>query len=343
MWSPSALTRISIGLLTACVGFGLAGCGSTSGANTITLYNGQHDQTTAALAAAFTKQTGIKVRVRSDSEGTLVQEILQEGAASPADVVYTENTPALERLREKGVLGTVDASTLAQTPSQYNSPTANWVGVSARITVLVYNTRILRPSELPTSALDLADKRWAGKFGFAPTETDLQPVVISIAKARGDAAAVAWLKALKANAGNRIYPDNETVTAAVNSGASALSIENHYYWFRLAKEDGVANMHSAVSYLTPGDPGFVRDVSGAAVLRSSKHQAAAQELLAFLTSKRGEETLAASDSYEYPLGSGVAGAPVLRPFDQLQPSAITPADLGDGSLALQLERQAGIL
>ena len=55
------------------------------------------------------------------------------------------------------------------------------------------------------------------------------------------------------------------------------------------------------------------------MLESSKHQAAAQRFVAFLVSRQGQEILAHSESYEYPLGSGVATAKPLRPFDKLQP------------------------
>jgi len=54
----------------------LAGCGQASGANaqSITLYSGQHVQTTQALVAAFKKQTGITVNVRSDDEDQLADK-----------------------------------------------------------------------------------------------------------------------------------------------------------------------------------------------------------------------------------------------------------------------------
>jgi iron(III) transport system substrate-binding protein len=155
---------------------GLAACGSSSGssgpagsATTITLYNGQHEQTTAKLVAGFEKQTGIKVKVRSDDEDVLGNQILQEGSSSPADVFYTENTPVLEDLQEKGMLASIPSSTLAAVPRKYSSPQGDWVGVSARASVLVYNTSLAKPSELPSSILELAQPRWKGKVGFAPS------------------------------------------------------------------------------------------------------------------------------------------------------------------------------
>jgi len=333
-----AVGGLLAGSLAACGG--AASAGSSGSSQTITLYNGQHEQTTQALVAAFEKQTGISVTVRSDAEAVVTGQILQEGARSPADVIYTENSPPLERLQEQHLLAPVSASTLGSVPARFDSQANDWVGVSARVTVLVYNTRALSQAQLPASALDLASPKWKGKFGFAPSETDLQPVITSITRAHGRAAALAWLKGLKANAGSNVYPDNETVMAKVNSGQVQIALINNYYWYRLRLQLGVAAMHSAVAHLAAGDSGYVLDVSGAGVLASSRHKAAAQKFLAFLVSAQGQAIIAHSDSYEYPLRPGVAAAALLTPLSQLSPASNTVADLGDGSLPLSLLQQA---
>jgi iron(III) transport system substrate-binding protein len=323
--------------LTACGGSST----SAGSATTITLYNGQHEQTTAKLVAGFEKQTGIKVKIRSDDEDVLGNQILQEGSSSPADVFYTENTPVLEDLQEKGMLAPIATSTLAAVPRKYSSPQGGWVGVSARASVLVYNTSLIKPSELPSSILELAQPRWQGKVGFAPSETDFQPLITSISKLDGVAAAEKWLRGLQAN--GKVYPDNETVVAQVNNGESAVGLINHYYWYRLRDEVGASGMHSALHYYAPHDPGYLVDVSGAAVLKSSSQQAAAQKFVAFLVGRAGQEIIAHSQSYEYPLGSGVRTAQPLKPFDQLQPAPVTIPQLGNGSAPLALEQQLGLL
>jgi iron(III) transport system substrate-binding protein len=322
-------------------GSGAAGPGAPLAGQTITLYNGQHEQTTSRLVAAFERQTRVKVQVRSDDEATLADQILQEGENSPADVFYTENTPALEALREHGMLARLAPTTLASVPSRYSSPEGEWVGVSARVSVLVYNTSQLSPSQLPDSILELAQPRWRGKVGFAPSETDFQPLITSITAADGERAAERWLEGMKAN--SKLYPDNETVVAQVNNGESALGPINHYYWYRLRDEVGAGGLHSALHYFSPHDPGDLVDVSGAAVLKSSGHQAAAQAFVAFLVSQTGQEVLAHSQSYEYPLRPGVSPAPGLRPFEQLQPVDLSPSALGNGSRALALEQKVGLL
>jgi iron(III) transport system substrate-binding protein len=334
------------GFLGACGGGSSSASGTTPGgkAVTITVYNGQHQQTTEALIAAFEHQTGIQVKERDGDENELAAEIRQEGSRSPADVFFTENSPALMSLQEKGLLASVPASVLSQVPGQYSSPAGNWVGVSARVSVLVYNTSALQPSQLPSSVMDLADPKWKGKLALAPTETDFQPIVTSIALAHGQQAALQWLKSVAGNASNHDDPDNETVTADVNKGQAAIGLINHYYWFRLQQQlGGPGHMHSQVAYFAPRDPGYVIDVSGAAVLASSRHQAAADQFLAFLVAAQGQETIVKSDSFEYPLRPGVAAPAGLRPFDQLQPAPVTIADLGDGSEALKLIQQAQLV
>jgi iron(III) transport system substrate-binding protein len=336
----------------------LVGCGSASSAvsgdpnvaadsQSITLYSGQHEQTTDGLVAAFEKQTGITVKVRNDDEDILANLIAVQGSHTPADVFYTENSPALEFLQEKGLLAPVGSATLAHTPATYNSPQGDWVGVSARVSVIVYNPSLIPASQLPTSVMQLASPKYQGRLALAPSETDFQPIVTSVMKTYGQAAALTWLDKIKANAVSHMVPDNKTIVDEVNRGQVAFGVVNQYYWYRLEAEIGTSAMHSQITHFAPRDPGYVVDVSGAAVLRYSKHEAAAQEFLAFLVSRQGEEIIGRASgneqSYEYPLGSGVTTSAQETPFAQLQPNPITIADLGDGSAAIALLRQAGLL
>jgi iron(III) transport system substrate-binding protein len=169
-----------------CVGLVAAACGSSVGtvggsSQTLTLYNAQHEQTTDALISAFTKATGIKVRVDNDDEDDLTARIELEGSRSPADLFYTENSNWLEQLAQRGMLARVDSSTLANVPQADSASNGEWVGVSARVSVMVYNPSKISASQLPTSVLDLADPKWKGKIEIAPSETDFWPIVSSIA------------------------------------------------------------------------------------------------------------------------------------------------------------------
>jgi iron(III) transport system substrate-binding protein len=310
-------------------------------AGTITLYSGQHEQTVSKLVADFTKRTGIKVKVRSADEATLANQIIQEGSKSPADVFFAENPPALQVLSEKGLLAPVAPATLAAVPRARSAPSGDWVAISARAAVLDYNTEKLTKADLPKSLMELASPSWKGRFAIAPGETDFQPLITSIAKVRGDDAALAWLKAVKKNA--KVLEDNELIAAAVNKGSVEAGLVDHYYWYRERDEVGADNTHSALHYFAPHDPGMLVDVSAAAVLKSSKNAADAQRFLAYLVSKPAQTIIATSESYEYPLRPGVVNHKVIRPLGSIVPARVTATQLGDGKAALAMLQQVGLL
>ena len=108
-------------------------------------------------------------------------------------------------------------------------------------------------------------------------------------------------------------------------------------------ELGASNVHSKIAYFAPFDPGYVLDVSGAAVLHSTTHQAAAQKFLAFLISTQGQQIIAHSISFEYPIASGVTTAQPETPFDELQRTRSPFPSWGTGQRAISLLQQAGLL
>ncbi len=93
-WAYPLAALVLAGTLTACGGTSPASTGKAStGKVSITLYNGQHVETTGTLVAGFEKATGITVNVRSDDEDVLADEIVTEGARSPADVILYRELP----------------------------------------------------------------------------------------------------------------------------------------------------------------------------------------------------------------------------------------------------------
>lgn len=319
----------------------LAGCGGDDKSDELTVYSGQHEQTMKLLTDDFTRRTGIDVKVRRNSESALANQLLREGSASPADVFITENPPALTAVQRKGLFAPVEPATLAKTPSRYNAPKGDWVGVSARSAVLVYDPDKLKRSELPRRLLDLADSKWRGKLGFAPAESDFQPLITAIGKLHGTRAVSTWLEGLKAN--SKRYDGNVAIVMAVNGGEIEAGLIDHYYYYRTRDELGASKTRAKLHYFAPGDAGAFVDVSGAAALKSSDHKDEAQRFLAYLVSKPAQEIIATSQSYEYPLASGVRTKRDIKPFEQLKPPDISVDDLGDGSEALRALQDAGLL
>jgi iron(III) transport system substrate-binding protein len=308
----------------------------------LTVYSAQHEQTVDLLTKAFTKESGIDVKVRNGEAPELASELIKEGASSPADVFFTENSPELVLLSEKGLLAKAAPATLAAVPAADSGPSGDWVGVFARENVLAYNKDLVKQEELPASLLDLAKPEWKGKLAIAPADADFLPLVGAVVALKGRDAALAWLKGLRDNAA--IFDDDEGVAAAVERGGAAVGIVNSYYWARLRMEVGAAKMKSDIHHFAGGDVGGLINISGAAVVKASRKQAAAQKFLAFLVSKPAQELMARLDiTFEYPLAADVAANPALKPMAELSPPKIAVKDIGDDRDAGQLLREAGLI
>ncbi len=319
-----------------------AAASNAAPATTLTLYAAQHHQLVDMVIAAFTKQTGIAVKTRFGEAPELAAQIVREGARSPADLYFTENSPELVLLDEKKLLGPVDPATLQAVPAKYSPTDGSWVGVLVRENVLTFDPAKIKEAELPASLYDLAKPEWKGKVAIAPSDADFLPLIAASVALKGRDATLAWLKGLKANAA--VFDDDEGVVAAVERGSVATGVINSYYYYRASAEQGAGKTRSQIHHFGSGDLGALLNVSGAAVLKSSKHSPEAQKFLAFLVSQPVQDMIGKSDiDFEYPLAAGVAPNPALRPMDQLQPPDVSIKQLGDDSDAAKMLRQAGLL
>ncbi len=332
---------ISAGLAVTVATLGLTACSSSSDdANEITVYNAQHESLTKEWVDAFTKETGIKVTLRQGGDTALGNQLIAEGAASPADVFLTENSPAMALVENAGLFADVDKTTLDQVPAQFRPSTGKWTGIAARSTVFVYNKDKIPTDQVPASLLDLAQPQWKGRWGAGVSGADFQAIVAGLLALKGEDATKAWLAGMKANA--TAFPNNVATMKAVDSGQPDGGVIYHYYWYRDQAKTKESSSHTALHYFKNQDPGAFISVSGGGVLKSSKKQESAQKFLAFITAKSGQEVLRDGDSMEYPVASDVAANPALPPLADLQAPAVDPSKL-DAKKVTELMTQAGLL
>ncbi len=315
-----------------------AGCGDDG--PSIVVYNAQHEELLVDLAADFTEQTGIDVQLRNGSDLEMSAQLVAEGDASPADVFLTENSPAMAQVERAGLFEPLAPELTADIPEQYRPASAAWTGFVARSTVLVYNTDLVDPDELPDSIMDLADPEWAGRISFSPTGADFQAIVAAVLDLEGEEATRAWLAGIKEN--GTVYDGNNVVLQSVDSGQSEIGIIYHYYWYRDQAENGDVSDNSELYFFGDQDPGAFLSVSGAGILASSEHQADAEKFIAYLTSTAGQQVLADSYALEYPLNPAVDLAPPVEPLSELDPPDVDVSDL-DGATVVDLMTEAGFL
>ncbi|MBD1538501.1 iron ABC transporter substrate-binding protein [Arthrobacter sp. S13_S34] len=347
----SALAGIA---LAATAALGLTACGGSTtpaatgssdasagaGNGEITVYNAQHESLTKEWIEGFTAETGIKVTMRQGSDTELSNQIIQEGAASPADVFLTENSPAMTQVENDDLFADVDEATIAQVPEEFRPSTGKWTGIAARSTVLVYDKNKLTEDQLPTSMLDLANPEWKGKWAASPSGADFQAIVSALLELKGEAATEEWLKGMKENF--TAYKGNSTAMKAVNAGEVDAALIYHYYYYGDQAKTGENSNNVTPYYFKNQDPGAFVSVSGGGVLKTSKNQEAAQEFLKYVTGKKGQEILKDGTSFEYAIASDVPANEKLVPIAELQAPTVDPAKLNSEKVT-ELMTSAGLL
>lgn len=336
--------------LAAAAALGLAaatGCSSGDGAanepaddpDGLVVYNAQHESMATVWADAFTKETGIKVALRHGKDFELGNQLIAEGAQSKADVFLTENSPAMSLVESAGLFADVDPETMAQVPQRYSTTTGKWVGIAARSTVFVYNTR-LGQDDLPVSMLDLAKPEWAGRWAAAPGGADFQAVASALLLLQGEEVTREWLAAMKA--GSKPYSGNNALLQGVNAGEVDGGISYHYYWYRDQAKTKENSGNAALHFFGNQDPGAFVSVSGGGVLAAAKHPSEAQKFLRFVTGPVGQQALADSQEFEYTVGSSIPANPALKPLSELDAPQVDPSQL-NGPKIIELMTDAGLI
>lgn len=306
----------------------------------ITVYNAQHESLAQEWADAFTKETGIAVTIRQGSDLEVGNQIIQEGANSPADVFLTENSPAMVLVDNAGLFEPLPADITDQVPAQYRPENGHWTGIAARSTVFAYDTRKLTEDTLPKTMDELADPAWKGRWASSPSGADFQAIVAAYYALKGEEATVAWLKGMKEN--TVVVRGNRAAMAAANNGEVDGALIYHYYWFgdQAGTKENSGNV--ALHYFKHQDPGAFVSVSGGGVLASSKHKEDALKFLKFVTGAAGQAVLRDGTSFEYAVGVDAASNAALTPLADLDAPHVDPTQL-DNIKASELMTAAGLL
>lgn len=310
------------------------------GGTPLVVYNAQHVSLTKAWVAAFTHETGIAVTVRNGGDTELANQIVQEGAASPADVFLTENSPAMALVERAGLFGSLPAETLALVPAEFRPASGRWIGIAARSTIFAYNKTKLTPAQLPQTLLDLGEARWQGHWGASPSGADFQAIVGALLELKGEAATSAWLTAMKTNA--TAFRGNGVALKAVNAGEIDGAVIYHYYWFGDQAKTKENSNNTALHYFRGQDPGAFVSISGAGVLATSKHVAEAQALVKWIAGPGGQTILRTGDAFEYAVGVGAASNQALVPLADLHAPKVEPSRLNSAKVT-EMMIAAGLL
>ena len=304
----------------------------------LVVYSGRAERLVKPLFANFEFETGIELEVRYADSSQLAATLIEEGTRTRAGVFFSQDAGALGALSKRGRLASLPMSLLDRVAPQFRSPKGEWVGVSGRARVFVFDPRQVQN---PPETVDaLLDSRWKGKLGYAPTNASWHSFVTALRQVKGEAGARTWLAGFKANS-PRSYSGNTQVVQAAERGEIAIGLTNHYYVYELSGGD-LRNVNIRNEFAKPGDAGALVNVAGAAVLKESANDSAALELVEYLLSKEAQQYFA-TRTYEYPLISSVQAASALPPLNSLGSPVVDLSDLDTIDDSLKLLREVGLL
>jgi iron(III) transport system substrate-binding protein len=319
----------------------LAACTSegSSESDKLTIYSGRTTELVEPVIRRFEEKYNIDVDVRYGSTGGLAAALLEEADNTPADLFFAQSAGALGALSNQAIFAPVPDDLLALVDPRFRPKSGDWIGISGRARVVVFNTDTVTESELPDSYMGYTKEEWRGRVGWAPTNSSFQAFLTALRLSKGEAAAKEWVSLMIEN-GVKTYKNNSAIVQAVAVGDVEVGFANHYYLHRFLSEDPAlaARNHYPVS----GDPLGLVNAAGVGILERDAIKPAAIDFIRFLLSEEAQRYFA-DEVFEYPLVSGIGTHSGLPELDDLQPPDLDLSDLTDVQGTIDLLIEAGVL
>lgn len=280
---------------------------------TLIIYSGRSEALIQPVIDAFKAQyPDVEVLLKAGSNSQMANALIEEKSNPQADLFITTELFTVQSLTAQGVFASYLPTDADKIPAEFIGPDNQWIGLTRRARVIMYNTNLVAPEDVPTSIFDLTDPRWKGKIAAAgSTNGSMQAQIAAMRQLLGEEATEAWLKGLLDNQVT-FFGGHTDVRKAVGAGEFAIGLVNHYY-YHLQKAEG-----SPVAVVYPdqaeGQIGLITNATAAALVKGGKNPLAAQAFLNFLLSEQGQK-LFAEANYEYPLRAGVPLQPDVAPLE----------------------------
>lgn len=252
-----------------------------------------HDSIYAeSILREFTRQTGIAVAARYDTEATkslgLTELLVREKDAPRCDVFWNNELLGTLDLQEKGLLAPYRGSGWERIPARFRDADGHWAGFAARLRVQISNTaKSGERSEPPNARFAIAKPLYG---------TTLTHYAV-LWQHWGREKTVAWHRDWRAR-GVRELNGNAAVKDAVAGGACDTGFTDTDDFF-LAKDAG---QPVAMRPVQLDDGATICIPNTVAIIRGTRRETDARRLVDFLLSAETELALARSKSRQIPLG-----------------------------------------
>jgi len=235
-----------------------------------------------ALAAAFEKKYGVKVKFWRASSEKILQRALTEARAGRNDVdVIETNGPELEALNREKVLAPATTVHEADLLPKAIRPDRHWTGLRLNMFVQAHNTKLVPKEQLPKTYADLLDPKWKGKLAIEAEDDDWFAAVV---RDMGETQGLKFFRDLVATNGVSVRKGHTLLAGLVASGEIPLALTVYNHSSERLKQKGAPIDWFQIQ------PGYAR-VNGIAVTPKAPHPHAALLFFDYLLGPEGQGIL----------------------------------------------------
>ena len=286
---------------------------------TVTIYVSTDRVFSEPVLREYERRSGVKVNPVYDTEETkstgLANRLLAEKARPQADVFWSNEPVRTLVLKARDVLTSYKSPSAEGIPAALVDPEGYWTGFSARMRVIAYNTKLVKPEEAPRSVFELADTKWRGQVAMAdPRFGSTSFHVAALYALAGDQKMDDFFRRLKQN-GVRVVDGNSVVRDLVARGEVKVGLTDTDD-VNVALEDG-----QPIAMVLPDKDGLGVPVmpNMVSLIANAPHPADARQLIDYLLSPDVERQLAQSEAVQIPLHAGVPGPKNIPAIDTFKP------------------------
>ncbi len=242
------------------------------------------DQLVRPIKTAFEKEYPfIQVEYFRGNTERVVQKAVSEYQAKHYDVDIIDGTTSPTLANKAGIMQPFYSPSLAEYPAELKDARGIWGATNLYFLTLGYNTKMVKPNEVPKTWDDLLNPRWKGNMIWSTSRGSGAPMMIgNILLSMGPEAGKAYLLKLAKQNIAKSTASNRQILDLVIAGEEpiALHIFNHHA--------DISRRAGAPVNWQPIEP-VTATFNNSGLVKNAPHPHAAMLLLDFLFSQKGQK------------------------------------------------------
>ncbi len=233
------------------------------------------------LTEIFEKKYGIKITLwRASSEKVLQRTVAEAKAGYFAPDVIETNGPEMEALYREQLLEEFHSPALKDIPAEALPKHKHYVPDRFNFYLLAYNTKLIKPEDVPNSYEDLLNPKWTGKLGLEAADVGWFTAVV---KSMGEEKGLAYFRKLAAMK-PQLRTGHSLIAEMVVSGETPITLDAYNHGVERLKKKGAPIEWRALQ------PAF-GEASAVGVTTHAPHPHAGLLFVDLILSKEGQKLI----------------------------------------------------